>query len=80
MAKIRKIGDKTEILKRKLELTDQEKFIKSIADQNEKQLDKWFDQHFSSVSDDVREGLEVIVKALWANAKVTRKIWRSELK
>jgi hypothetical protein len=76
MAKIRKIGNKTEILKRKKELSDQEKCIKSIADLDEKQLDKWFDQHFSGVSDDVREGLEVIVKALWANAKVTRKMWQ----
>jgi hypothetical protein len=77
MAKIKRIGDKKAILKKKKELTDQESFINSIADNSEKQLDKWFKDHFSTLPEEVKEGLEVIIKAVWANAKVTKNMKQS---
>ena len=75
MAKIRKIGNKTEIVKAKQERTEWEKLIDTIADKSEDELTAWFKKHFSGLSKDSRTGLELIVKALWANAKVTGKLW-----
>jgi hypothetical protein len=75
MAKIRKIGNKTEIVKEKKERTEWEKLIDTIADKSEDELTAWFKKHFSGLSKDIRTGLELIVRALWANAKVTGKLW-----
>ncbi|MCP5046720.1 MAG: hypothetical protein GY940_06085 [bacterium] len=73
MAKIKRIGDKKEILKRRQEAKDHEMCIDTIAGQSEKQLEKWFKKHFSVLPKEAREGLDVIVKALWANTKVKQK-------
>jgi hypothetical protein len=73
MAKIRKVGNKAEILKAKKERTEWEKLIDNIADKSEEELATWFNAHFSGLSTDIRQGLELIVKAVWANAKVTKK-------
>lgn len=75
MAKIKKIGNKTEIIKAKKERTDWETFLNNIADRSEDELTDWFKKHFSGLSKNNRTGLELLVRAVWANAKVTRKLW-----
>jgi len=39
-------------------------------------LANWFSDHFSGLSQDIRAGLELMVKALWANAKIIKKLWQ----
>ncbi|NIR04221.1 MAG: hypothetical protein GTN82_02210 [Candidatus Aminicenantes bacterium] len=76
MAKFTKIGDKTKILEAKQERASWEVLINNIANMSEDELNTWFNNHFSGLSTDIRTGMELIVKALWANAKVTKKIWQ----
>lgn len=74
MAEIRKIGNKVEILNARQERTNWETLIDDIAEKNEDELATWFNNHFSGLSADIRSGMELIVKTIWANAKLTRKI------
>jgi hypothetical protein len=75
MAKIRKIGNKTEIIKAKKERIGWEQLVNTIAEKSEDELAAWFKKHFSGLSKTNRTGLELLVRAVWANAKVTRKLW-----
>lgn len=74
MAKIKTIGDKKEILKRRNEKVDWEKSITSISDMTDTQLTDWFEKHFSGLPDETRPGMEELVRAVWANAKLTKKL------
>lgn len=74
MAVVRKIGNIDEILKEKQDRTEFEILINNITDLSEDELTNWFNNHFSGLSQDIRTGLELIVKAVWANAKVTKKL------
>ena len=76
MAVVKTIGNKDEILKEKQDRTEWEILINTIADKSEDELATWFFNHFSGLSQDIRAGLEMVVKALWANVKVTKKLWQ----
>ncbi len=73
MAKIKRIGDKKEILEKKKEVENQELCVNAIACKSEKQLDNWFKKHFAGLPAEAREGLKVMVKAIWADTKVKHK-------
>ena len=75
MAKIKQIGNKTEILKKKIDRSKKEKFLDDMANMEEDQLNEWFDKHFSGFPGDTRSGFELIIRTLWANARVTREMW-----
>ncbi len=74
MAVVRTVGNKEEILEEKQDITEWEILINTIANKSEDELTTWFSNHFSGLSQDISTGLELIVRALWANAKLTRKI------
>jgi hypothetical protein len=76
MVVVRTVGNKEEIVEEKQDRIEWEIFIGTIADKSEDELSTWFSNHFSGLSQDIRIGLELIVKALWANAKVTKKLWQ----
>lgn len=75
MAKIKQVGNKEEIVKKKNEHTQWEIILSTLADLDENQLNKWFKKNFPGVPDDMRPGLETIVKVLWANTRISQKIW-----
>lgn len=74
MAKVRKIGDKKEILKRQKEESDVKALIGGMADKSEEEVLKWFRAQFKELPKQVRDGLETVIKTLWANAKILRKL------
>ena len=76
MATRRVIGNREEILNQRQELTQWENHINTIADKTEAELMVWFNEHFSGLTGSVRTGLEAIVRVVWANAKVTKKLWQ----
>lgn len=73
MAKIKTIGNKKEILKKRADEADREKRAQGIGGKTEKQLNAWFKKHFSGLPDETRTGMEELVYAVWANANVTQK-------
>ena len=75
MAKMKTIGDKKEILKKRNEKEDWGKSITSISDMTDKQLADWFEKHFSGLPGETRPGMEELVRAVWANAKLTKKLY-----
>ncbi len=48
-----------------------------MADRDEKELTEWVKKHFSNLSEEAFQGIEVLVRALWANTQVTKKLWVS---
>lgn len=78
MVNLQTIGDKNAILLKKMEQTDIASHMKHFAQMKESRLGEWVDEYFSGLPEDVREGLEIIVKALWANAKVLQKLQPGE--
>ncbi len=74
MAKIKQFCDKQELLKRKKEHEDMRTFIHTMADLTPKQLDQWFASQFKELPKQARDGLETVVKALWANAKMLNQL------
>jgi hypothetical protein len=74
MIQIKQIGDRDQILGAIQDRDIWEALIGSIANMTENELTAWFNNHFSGLSANIRTGLETIVKALWANAKVTKRL------
>lgn len=78
MAKLKTIGDKKEILEQKEERARMETEFDRFAGLKEKDLGKWVDDYFSELPEHAREGLEIVIQGLWANSKVTKKLWMGE--
>jgi hypothetical protein len=74
MAKIRTIGNKEEILKKKNERSEWEKCIYPIGDMTDKELIVWLEKHFSGLTEETRSGMEVLVRSVWVNAKLLRNL------
>lgn len=73
MVKMKIIGDKKEILKKRLEQAERKSLLDAFADKTDKQLGAWLDQHFSTLPEESRAGLETIVKTLWVHTRFTKK-------
>ena len=71
-----KIGNKMEIEARKAEISELKTYLNNISDKSLAELKTWFDQRFSGFTQAQQDGLWVIVKTQWANAKVLKKIWK----
>lgn len=69
------IGDKQEIIAHNQELDECKALINTIADMGLTDLEDWFNQHFSQLPQNQKDGLWIIVKTLWAISKVLKKIW-----
>jgi hypothetical protein len=65
------IGNKQDIMSQ----NECKALINTIADKSLEDLQNWFDQHFSQLSQDEQDGLWLLVKTVWAISKVLKKIW-----
>lgn len=74
MAKRIKIGDKHEIMNRNKEKKDIQIAIQNLADKSEEEALQWFRTQFKELPKQAREGLEKVIKTLWANAKILRQM------
>lgn len=70
-----KIGNKANIVKEIELLTEYEKQLNKVASLAPGQLRPWFDSHFASLPEGVREGLFTITEVVYAQAKVTKRLW-----
>lgn len=69
------IGNKPEIITHNQEMKECKSLINTIADMNLNDLQDWFNQHFSQLNQNEQDGLWMLVKTVWAIAKVLKKIW-----
>jgi len=63
------VGDETSINKEVNEKKVCLQLITTAASMNEDDLKSYFDNHFSSLPDKVKEGIEMMLKLSWANSK-----------
>jgi len=73
--RLTQVGNKQEILDRLEEVGYLESKLNQVATMSPGQIQTWFDSHFSSLPEGVREGLQTIVEVIYANARVTKRLW-----
>lgn len=75
MVKRETIGNKEEIQAEKQDWNECKALINNLAEKSLADLQSWYNQHFSQLSQDEQGGLWLLVRVIWAIAKVLKKIW-----